>query len=102
MTLEHESDSKDKGEVNDQDCTINQLQPNRLHPVWILSVKSRIVSPNLGRLVDEKRIKLRLPKLFRPLMRPMPRQKRHRLRTWQDRVEGQTKITLLESRADEN
>jgi hypothetical protein len=57
MTLEHESDSKDKGEVNDQNRTIDQFQPNRLHPLSILSVKSPIVSLNLGGLVDEKKIK---------------------------------------------
>jgi len=34
-----------------QDRAINQFQPNRLHPLSILSVKSPIVSLNLGGLV---------------------------------------------------
>jgi hypothetical protein len=51
VALEHESDSKDEGEVNNQDRAINQFQPNRLHPWSILSAKSLVVSLNLRGLV---------------------------------------------------
>ena len=45
------SDAEHEREVNNQDRAINQFQPNRLHPMSILSAKSPIVSLNLGGLV---------------------------------------------------